>query len=559
MIKEVITEEITKAVKDLFDTDACFTVTPTEKFGDYASNIAMIVRDGHPSETAEQLKNKLLESKTFTETVSRIEIAGPGFLNFTINDIILWEEIKKCETAPANKNPKTILVEYGQENIAKEMSVGHLRSNIIGQSLVNIFKFLGDKVISDNHLGDWGTQFGKLIVAFKKWGDKEKVLKDPIVELNALYVMFHKEAVDDPSLEDEARLEFKKLEDGDLENEKLWQWFRDESIKEFGKVHKRLGVSFDFMHGEAFYKEELSGVISELLEKKIATKNEDGSIMVTFPEEFSTSPLLIQKSDGATLYATRDLAAIKFYKKEFNPSLVLQCAGSEQTLHFKQIYNTAERAGWIEEGQFIHIQNGMVRLPEGKMSTRKGNVVKLENLFTESEERTKKILEERKSEIEEDEKDELIKTIAVGSIIFSDLGQNREDNLTFTWDKALSFDGYASPYLQYTYARARSILRKEQPKDFEFKNFSSEEERKLAFKLSLFKNEITKSTETFHPHIIARYIFDLAQTFNNFYNTTPVINSQPEEKDLRLLLVEKTSAVIKTGLSLLNIKSPEKM
>ncbi|MCR4284121.1 MAG: arginine--tRNA ligase [Parcubacteria group bacterium] len=559
MIKEIIISEITKAVKDLFNTTADFTVSPALKFGDYASNIAMIVKNDHPSETAEQLKNKLLESKTFTETVSRVEIAGPGFLNFTINDIVLWEEIKKCETAPENKNPKTILVEYGQENIAKQMSVGHLRSNIIGQSLVNIFKFLGDKVISDNHLGDWGTQFGKLIVAFKKWGDKEKVLKDPIAELNALYVMFHQEAEMDPLLEDEARLEFKKLEDGDLENEKLWQWFRDESIKEFGKIHKRLGVSFDFMHGEAFYKEELSGIISELLEKKIATKNDDGSIMVTFPEEFSSSPLLIQKSDGATLYATRDLAAIKFYKKEFNPDMVLQCAGSEQALHFKQIYNTAQRAGWIKEGQFIHIQNGMIRLPEGKMSTRKGNVVKLEDLFNESEERTKKILEERKSEIEENEKDELIKTIATGSIIFSDLGQNREDNITFTWDKALSFDGYASPYLQYTYARARSILRKEQSKDFEFKNFSGEEERKLAFKLSLFKDEVIKSTETFHLHIIARYIFDLAQTFNNFYNTTPVINSQPEEKDLRLLLVEKTSAVIKTGLSLLNIKSPEKM
>jgi len=557
MIKDTLREEITRAVKNLFNTTTNFTVAPSEKFGDYASNVAMIIKSTDPTEIATRIKNKLLESKTFTEIISHVDIAGPGFLNFTINDIVLWKEIKKCETAPANKKPKTILIEYGQENIAKQMSVGHLRSNIIGQSLVNIFKFLGNKVISDNHLGDWGTQFGKLIVAFKKWGNREKVLKDPIAELNALYVMFHKEAEANPSLEDEARVEFKKLEDGNPENEKLWQWFRDESIKEFEKVHKRIGVSFDFMHGEAFYKEELNDIIDELLVKKIATKNEDGSVMITFPEEFSTSPLLIQKSDGATLYATRDLAAIKFYKKEFKPDMVLQCAGSEQYLHFKQVYNTAERAGWIEDGQFIHIQNGMIRLPEGKMSTRKGNVVKLEELFNESEERTKKILAERKSEIEG--KDELVKTIAVGSIIFSDLGQSREDNVTFTWNKALSFDGYASPYLQYTYARSQSILRKERAESFEFKNFSNGEERKLAFKLSLFKDEVIKSAETFHPHIIARYIFDLAQAFNNFYNTTPVINSMPEERDLRLLLVEKTSAVIKIGLSLLNIKSPEKM
>lgn len=559
MIKEIITGEITRAVESLFGTTVSFTVTPAEKFGDYASNVAMVMKDGYPSETAEQIKNKLLESKTFTETITRVEIAGPGFLNFTINDILLWEEMRACETVPPNDKPKTVLVEYGQENIAKQMSVGHLRSNIIGQSLVNIFKFLGDKVISDNHLGDWGTQFGKLIVAFKKWGDKEKVLQDPIAELNALYVMFHKEAESNPSLEDEGRAEFKKLEDGDPENEKLWQWFREESIKEFEKIHERLGVKFDFMHGEAFYKEDLKNIIDELLEKKIAVQNEDGSIMVTFPEEFSPSPLLIQKSDGATLYATRDLAAIKFYKKEFKPDLVIQCVGSEQALHFKQIYATAEKAGWIEKEQFINIQNGMVRLPEGKMSTRKGTVIKLEDLFSESEERTKKILDERKSELVEDEKEELVKTISTGAIIFSDLGQNREDNIIFTWDKALSFDGYSAPYLQYTYARARSILRKEEPKDFEFKNFSTEEERGLAFKLSLFKDEVTKSAETFHPHILARYIFDLSQTFNNFYNTTPVINSLPNEKDLRLFLVNKTSTVIKTGLSLLNIKVPERM
>ncbi len=559
MIREIITNEITKVVNDLFDTKISFTVSPAEKFGDYSSNVAMVLKKGHPGETAEQIKNKLLESKTFIETVIHIEVAGPGFLNFTINDAVLWEEISSCETPPVNTDSKTILIEYGQENIAKAMSVGHLRSNIIGQSLVNIFKFLGDKVISDNHLGDWGTQFGKLLVAFKKWGNKEKVEKDPISELNELYVKFHQEAGLDPSLLDEARAEFKKLEDGDTENGKLWQWFRDESIKVFKKVHEKLNIKFDFMHGEAFYKDDLGEIIEELLEKKIAVKNEDGSIMVSFPEKLSSSPLLIQKSDGATLYATRDLAAIKFYKKEFKPDMVLQCVGSEQALYFRQVYDTAKRAGWIKEGEFINVQNGLIRLPAGKMSTREGTVIRLEDLLIEAEERTRKILEERKSELEENEKEELVNMISIGSIIFSDLGQSREDSITFTWDKALSFDGYAAPYLQYTYARARSILRKKTPLHFEFKNFSSKEERKLAFKLSLFKHEVSKAAETFHPHIIARYIFDLAQTFNNFYNTTRVIDSSPEEKDLRLELVAKTSSVIKIGLSLLNIKVPEEM
>jgi len=577
-MKNLIKKEIEIVIKNLYNKEifnpelgqrTLFDVSAAGEHADYASNVAMVLKDllvDGPRETAEKIQEELSKSNEFNKHVEKTEIAGPGFINFWLKDEIVWGESQKAEKAPKNKKPRTIVVEYGQENIAKPMSVGHLRSNIIGQSLVNIFKFLGENVITDNHLGDWGTQFGKLIVAYKKWGEKEKIEKNPITELNALYVRFHKEVEEDVSkvceMEDEARLEFKKLEDGDEENTKLWEWFKGESLKEFEKMYKRLGTSFDYMHGEAFYKNDTKTVIDELITKEIAVKNEDSSIMVEFPEAFSPSPLLIQKSDGATLYATRDLAAIKFYKSEFKPDLVLQCVGSEQGHYFKQVYNTAQRAGWIIPGEFVHIQNGMVRLPEGKMSTRKGNTVRLENLLDEAEEKIENILVEKNSSIEGQEKKELAKILGVGAVKFADLGQNRESNIVFTWDKMLSLDGYSAPYLQYTYSRANSILRKAEGsiKNVEFKEFNDVLERKLALKLSFFMESVKQASDSFHPHMIAQYLFDLAQLYNKFYQALPVMNAEKkEEKDFRLVLTQKTTQILKTGLSLLGISVPERM
>ena len=561
MMKGLIYSEIKNVVTNLYpDKEGIvFDVTASEKFGDYASNVAMVLDNDNAKEIAENIKKELISSENLKKHISNIEVAGAGFLNFVLNDDAVMNMALEADFEPNNANSRTILVEYGQENIAKPMTVGHLRSNIIGQSLVNIFEFLGEKVVSDNHLGDWGTQFGKLIVAYKKWGDRKKIEKDSVQELNALYVLFHKESKEDESLEDEARAEFKKLEDGDEENTKLWNWIKEKSLEEFSRMHKRLGVKFDHMHSESFFKESARDAINELIDKKIAVKNDDGSVMVEFPEEFSPSPLLIQKSDGSTLYSARDLATIKFYLSEFNPDLVLQCVGSEQSLYFRQVYDTAKRAGWIKEGKFVHVENGLVRLPEGKMSTREGRVVGLEELLDESEKRISDILKEKGCGVDGGKREELVKTLGVGAVIFSDLGQSRESNVTFSWEKALSFDGYSAPYLQYTYARANSILKKEKDREIEFDSFFDPMERRLAIKLIRFREMVKEASEGYHPHIVARYLFELAQVFNNFYQSLPVLSAEKDEKQLRLALVKKTADVLKKGLSLLGIGTPERM
>ena len=562
-LKIFLQTHVQKVIHDIYpsvSTEVSLEYPRDRTHGDFSCNIALQLSKelGKPPR---EIAQKIVEHFPKEDFLKDITIAGPGFINFLLQDSVLYKALHEKEEK--NTSPRTILVEYGQENIAKPTSVGHLRSNIIGQSLFNIFSFLGENVISDNHLGDWGTQFGKVIVAYKKWGNDEKIQKNPLEELVQLYVRFHTEAKKDPPLEDAARKEFKKLEDGDIENKKLWEWFRSESLKGLEKIHKRLGTTFDYMHGEAFFEKDLPSIISELLEKGIAQTDTDGSIIVSFPEEFSSTPLLIQKSDGATLYATRDLATVKFYISEFKPDLVLQCAGAEQSLHFRQFYDTAIRAGWITEGQFVHIKNGMIALPEGKMSTRKGRVILLESLLDEAEQRIETILEEKKCEITGEERKNLISTLGIGAVIFADLGQTLESNITFTWEKALNFEGYSGPYIQYTYARSQSILRKNEesiaPLSLEKISFSDPSERALAFLLTQFHETVLQAAKSYHPHIIAQYIFDLAQKFNAFYHAVPVLKSANPEKSIRLFLTQKTGEILKQGLGLLNIQAPERM
>lgn len=546
--------------------------TPDARFGDLACNAAMLLAKKlakNPRELAAELA-AVFESDAF---IARVEVAGPGFLNFFLQDGAILAAAADNFALPVIQ-PKTVLIEYGQENIAKPMSVGHLRSNIIGKSLVNIFGFLGHRVITDNHLGDWGTQFGKLIVAYKKWGDRATIEANPIEEFNKIYVRFHDEVETQPELDDLARAEFKKLEDGDAENRALWQWMRDESLKEFRKMYARLGSEFEFMHGEAFFESALPGVISELVERGIAQKNDDGSIMVSFPEEFSPSPLLIQKSDGATLYATRDLATVRFYVSEFHPDLVLQCVGAEQSLYFRQMYEVARMAGWMESTQFVHVANGLVRLPEGKMSTRSGRIVKLEKLLDEAEDKMRAILDEKNCEVAGESREQLIRDLAIGAIKFADLGKAREGNITFTWESALSFDGYAAPYLQYAHARISSLLEKVGEFDpvrppsvppsrgeGEAKGviFGHPAERALALRLAEFVPAVLDAADSQHPHVVAQYLFELAQEFNQLYQAVPVATAAESERNLRATLALRTRETLRTGLGLLGIAAPDRM
>ena len=532
--------------------------------GDYATNAAMVLGKQlgrNPREVAEEIAQKLGTG----DVIAKAEVAGPGFVNVWLTDGVLLTALPTVAVPPELMKKEKIVVEYGQENIAKPLSVGHLRSNIIGQALVNIFRYLGHEVVSDNHLGDWGTQFGKVIVAYKKWGDRDTIHKNPIAELLALYVRFHEEAEADATLEDMAREESKKLEDGDSENMALWEWFNEESRTNLDRIHDRLGVHFDAVHGEAFYRNATEGIIRELLEKGIAREDDKGAVLLEFPPEMSDTPLLIRRSDGGTLYATRDLAAVKFYMEHYAPDRVLQVVGSEQSLYFRQFYDAAVRAGWMTAGQFVHVANGLVRLPEGKMSTRKGRVVVLEGVLDEAETRVRAVLDEKKCDVVGEEREQLVKDIALGAIKFSDLGHSREKNIVFTWEAALSFDGYAAPYLQYTHARCVSLLAKAGASDVGSLELPggatlvTAEERALALKLGQFQVAVARGAAEYHPHVIAGYLFDLAQVYNSFYQSVPVNGAEGDVRLVRLYMVGKVAEVLRVGLGMLGIKAVGRM
>lgn len=595
---------IQKIVSDALPAKIDFTLEtpPDSQFGDLATNAALVFAKKlgkSPRELATEIATKISAS----ELVAKAEIAGPGFINIFLKDSVIWEAArKKIEPKEVSKDSPLIVVDFGGENIAKPMSVGHLRSNIIGQALCNIYKFIGWRIVGDNHLGDWGTQFGKLIVAWKKWAGDKKPEDATIHELNDLYVRFHEEAEKNPELEDEARETFAELEKAQLDRlnilikislhevgadaekeflEKnsdivLWLHFILSSRKEFHSTHKRIGVKFPEVNekwgvsifeyyqvaGESWYLSSLSKLIKSLIEKGI-TKESEGALIATFEEE-GWGPLLFRKSDGSTLYSTRDLSTIDYRLDRFKPKKIVYAVGSDQELYFKQLFKVAEKffGEGLKNTELVHAKFGMVRLPEGKMSTRKGRVIRLEDLLDEAEEKMKVVLAEKNCEIADAEREKLIKDLAIGSVKFADLGHGRESDITFTWESALSFEGYAAPYLMYTHARACSILRKAGEFTLlqNIEKFSTPIERQLALKLDKFVGVVDEAAQSYHPHLIATYIYELAQDFNNFYHKSHVLNAESEElKRLRLGLVKQTAGIIKTGLGLLGIEAPEKM
>lgn len=585
----------------------------SEAHGDYATNIAMRIASrigANPRDVASELV-KAIEQPDFIE---RMEIAGPGFINFYLSEDSLEQNIRKIlkeedfygESRVGNK--KTVIVEYSQPNIAKPLGVHHLLSTIIGQSLYELYKNRGFTTISINHIGDWGTQFGKLIYAYKTWGDKEVVEKDPIPELLKLYIRFHDEAERDETLDQRGRDEFKKLEDGDEENRALWKWVVDVSMKDVQKTYDKLGnITFDFTLGESFYEDKMQSVLKEGIEKGVITEGEKGALIVDFKDE-NMSPLVIQKSDGATLYSTRDLATFKYRIEKWDPEKILYVVDVAQSLYFKQLFETAKLLDW-DYGRGEHIVFGRMQLPEGGMSTRKGNVILLNEVLDEAVKRAKEVLEEKAPDIEN--KDEAARKIGIGSVKYNVLSQNRTSDITFDWDKMLSLEGNSAPYMQYTFARARSIIRKaetlkkagliaaseasedaDKPKpkkrkapQVEKEQFSlfeaiehlnnggslardilpdpenAEEKTLLLLRaLAKFTEYIAISAEENKPNLLAGYLYDLAQKFNSFYNSVPVIKADKEEKfDYRLNIVKAASQVLKNGLALLQVEVLEEM
>jgi len=541
-----------------------FTLAPSEVSGrgHVATNAAFIlagIDKKSPAEAASELK-KYLEDKSPKGFIEKIEVAEPGFLNIWFSKETIQREFKNIsgkKQATRDKKKRKVIVEYSQPNIAKPMHVGHLRSTIIGDALANIFEFAGHKVIRWNYIGDWGTQFGKLIVAYRKWGNDEKIEKDPINELNNLYVKFHEEAKKNPALEDEARAEFKKLEEGDKENRKLWERFKEESLKVFQEMYDTLGIEFDEWKGEAFYEKGLSKIIEKLEKEGIAAESE-GALVVNL-EDKGLPPGLIRKSDGATLYLTRDIASLEDRIKNYKPDTILYVVDNGQSLHFEQLFAIAEKIGLKANAH--HIKFGLVLSEDmKKLSTRAGRHISLNEVINESINRARRIVDEKQPNLSENEKIQISKVVGVGALKYNDLSQNRQSDIAFDWDRMLSLEGDSGPYLQYTYTRLASILEKGgKAGKLDESLLDSEAGLNLILKLAEFPETIRVVTENYFPHYLANYLYDLAREVNSYYEKEPVLKAEGDLRDARLHLVKAVAETLKTGLGLLGIGVVERM
>ena len=539
-----------------------------KEFGDFQTNFAM-VSSKLIGKNPREIANTLVDNFAENDIIEKLEIAGPGFINIYLKNSFLNEEIKKLENEKYDfsflNTDKTVIIDYSSPNIAKRMHIGHLRSTIIGDSIKRILQFLGFHTLADNHIGDWGTQFGKLIVAYKNWLDKKAYAKDPIGELERIYVLFSEESKKNPALEDEAREELKKLQLGDEHNQKLWKEFIDISLKEYNKIYDRLGVNFDYYYGESFYNNLMPSVLEELKKKGIA--REDQGALVVFFENDKLPPAIVQKKDGSFLYTTSDLATMKFRKDELKVDEAVYLTDDRQQNHFKQVFEIGELLGEPYNYKKTHVVFGIMRFGDGMIfSSRSGNIIRLVDLLDEAKTQVKKIIDEKNPNIPEDEKEKIAEIVGSGAIKYFDLSQNRTSDITFTWDKVLSFEGNTGPYLQYTYVRIMSIFRKlkeenicVENKDIILENMSGIE-RELAVELLRFPQAVVKSYESYRPNIIADYLFDTAKLFNNFYNSSSILKEEDKKvMDARILLAEKTAFVLKEGLSLLGINTVNRM
>ncbi len=547
-----------------------------EQFGDYSSNIALRDKSLLPEEIANKINDMKLD---FTA-----EVVG-RFINFRIKNDLLVGNLIQIDDEKENYGKSKIgdgklaIVEYSSPNIAKPFGVGHLRSTVIGDAIANLVEATGYKVMRDNHLGDWGTQFGKVICAIKKWGNEEEIEKseNPVEELVSLYVEFHDKSKEDPKLDDEARAWFKKLEDGDTETKRLWQKCVDWSWVEFDNIYKMLDINFDpnFNNGkglgESFFESRMAPVVKELEENNLLKEGEDGAKLVFFDD---LSPLMILKKDGSTLYSTRDLATDKYRKEKYNPDLIINEVGMEQSLYFKQIYEIEKILGWYKEGQRVHVGHGLYMMDGKKMSTRAGKTVKLEEVLHFAVEKAKSLRKREKDFSSVDKLEtgsdnlqtDTDKKVGIGAIKYFDLSHQPQTNINFDWGSMFAMDGNSSPYIQYTVARCNSVVYKGRTvlkgqtfaEGLSFEGLTlTESELSVLRKLFQFQEVIISSAQNYSPNILCNYLYELAQKFNTFYNAEKIIGSDTEE--FRVLLTKSVGQVLKNGLTLLGISSPEKM
>ena len=546
-------------------------------FGDYSTNIAMSLAKSekkNPKELAEKILRQAQDINC--EFIEKIEIAGAGFINFYLKPEYLIKEAESInyEIEFRNRlneygNGKTVVIDYSAPNIAKPFGIGHLRSTDIGQAIYNLYKMLGWNCIGDNHIGDWGTQYGKLTAAIKHAMsddkrfnilDKEFSLSDlNISDLEKLYVAFHKEAETDETLIDEGRECFAKLENGDQEAKEIWQKCIDISLLEFEKVYQMLRVSIDFIHGESFYSEMLPEVTKEIIDKGITAKSE-GAIIVELP---NMPPAMLQKSNETTTYFTRDMATIKYRMENWNPDLIIYEVGVDQQLHFKQVFETAKLMGWWPKDGMVHIAHGLIRWPTGKFSTRKGDTIHLSDVIEKAIDEAKKIADKStvSKEMTATEKETMIKAVAIGAVKFSDLATDPRRDVIFDWEKIMSLDGDSGPYLQYAYARCKSVLNKtkikEQKNIEEIPKNINDDEMALIREFYKFEEKIVEAAERYSPAVLAEYLLGVARKYNEFYAKNRIIDQS--EEVFRIFLTKVTASIIETGLDLLGIETVEKM
>lgn len=568
--KKKIAESISKTVSIDEETIKNYIEIPKDtKNGDYAFPCFCLAKElkKAPQMIADEIKEKIVIDEAIIE---KVEIAG-GYLNFYIRPEILTKEvlheISKQEKYGSSKlgEGKNIVIDYSAPNIAKPFHIGHLRSTVIGAALYRIYKYLGYNVIGVNHLGDYGTQFGKLIEGYKRWGAEYDIDSNPIDELTKIYIRINQECKEDESILQACRDNFKKLEEGDEYCVTLWEKFRKLSLQEFQKVYDLLGSQFDSWNGESFYADKMPEVIS-ILEKTGKLVESQGARIVDLEESGINTPCIIEKSNGSTTYATRDLAAILYRARTYDFDKALYVTSYEQVLHFKQVFEVAKLLGLDEKYTkgLEHVSFGMVLLPTGKMSTREGNMIKLEDLLQESISRAKEIIEQKNPELED--KEEIAKKVGLGAVIFNDLANSRVKDEIFEWDQILNFQGETGPYIQYTYVRTQSVLEKagvmEDTLSDDMVNVNKLNDvysQNIIKLLYGFEDILVQVTEKNEPSILSRYLIDLTKAFSSFYNENRIMIEDKELQDSRIYLTYAVGKVLKTGAELLGMEMPKKM
>jgi len=536
-----------------------------ERFGDYQCEAAM--------KLARVLKeNPRAIGEAFIETaeppcyVEKLELAGPGFINIHLKTDALSAHVEAMQSDPRlglaePGNGRTVIIDYSSPNVAKPMHIGHIRSTVIGNALDRLHRALGYTVIADNHLGDWGTQFGLIILGYREFADPDALKIAPVEELERIYVESYNRSKDDDTWRDRAKAELVKLQQGDEENLALWKKFIELTLGEFNCIYNRLDVSFDLYRGESFYNDRLPDVIKRL-KKKGLSKESDGALICNL-EDDGLNVAIVRKSDGGYNYTTTDIATVASRTEEFDPAEIIYVTDDRQQLHFKQFFHICGKLGL--NTKLTHIYFGLMRLPEATFSTREGNVIRLDALLDEAEARALEVVKKSSPEMDEAQQRDVARAVGIGAIKYTDLSQNPQSLVTFTWEKALAMDGNSAPYLQYAYARIASVRDKYaakfpdiNPDEFPIE-LTEKQERRLALKLTRFPAAVESAARLHRPSVMADYLYDLSQAYSSFYQNVPFLKEEEGPRESRIRLCELTAAVLKNGLALLGIETPERI